>query len=209
MRLQRRNNWDEFSLGVVSNAITWLQSAPPGAITLLTAILGALVALLVVLLTQWILGRRARTEILTSKLEELYLLLNQASSENVDRYEKLVVHLYRVPGDTKSLPLDRSTYSLDLHKKIIMYVQLYFPPLKRAHVRMFQSNSAITHILYRAGTGEEPTESEIHAAFGSYGDCLRNMEDEIIQNRAILVKDTLLPRRYKISDIHVPMPAQP
>ena len=192
----------------MNSAITWLQSAPPGAITLFTAIVGALVALLVVVLTQWILGRRARTELLTSKLEELYLLLNQASSENVDRYEKLVVHLYRAPDETKSLPPDRSTYSLDLHKKIIMYVQLYFPPLKRAHVRMFQSNSSITDILYRAGTGGKPTESEIHAAFGSYGDCLRNVEDEIIQNRAILVKDAVLPHRYKVSDIHVPMPAQ-
>ncbi|BAU47837.1 hypothetical protein SVA_1262 [Sulfurifustis variabilis] len=192
----------------MNSAITWLQSAPPGAITLLTAIIGALVAVLVVVLTQWILGRRARTELLTSKLEELYLLLNQASSENVDRYEKLVVHLYRAPEETKPLPLDRSTYSLDLHKKIIMYVQLYFPHLKPTHVRMFQSNSAITDILYRAGTGEKPTESEIHAAFGSYGDYLRNMEDEIIQNRAILVKDAVLPRRYKVSDIHVPMPAQ-
>lgn len=190
------------------NLLTWLQSAPSGAITLLTAIIGALVALIVVVLTQWILGRRARTELLTSKLEELYLLLNQASSENVDRYEMLVVHLYRAPDEAKPLVLDRSTYSLDLHKKIIMYVQLYFPGLKPAHVRMFQSNRAITDILYRAGGGERPTESEIHAAFGSYGDCLRNMEDEIIQNRAILVKDAVLPRRYKISDIHVPLPTQ-
>jgi hypothetical protein len=192
----------------MSSAIAWLQSAPPGGITLLAAIIGALVAVLVAGLTQWILGRRARTELLTSKLEELYLLLNQASSENVDRYEKLVVHLYRAPSETKPLPLDRSTYSLDLHKKIIMYVQLYFPRLKSAHIRMFQSNSAITDILYRAGAGEKPTETEIHAAFGSYGDCLRNMEDEIIQNRAILVNDAVLPRRYRVSDIHVPMPAQ-
>ena len=192
----------------MSSAIAWLQSAPPGAITLLVAIIGALVAVLVTFFTQWILGRRARTELLTSKLEELYLLINQASSENVDRYEQLVVHLDRAPSETKSLPLDRSTYSLDLHKKIVMYVQLYFSHLRPAHIRVFRSNSAITHILYRAGTGEKPTEAEIHSAFASYGDCLRNMEDEIMQNRAILVKDAVLPRRYRVSDIQVPMPAQ-
>lgn len=192
----------------MDHAIAWLQSAPPGAIALLTAIVGALVAIFVVVLTQWMLGRRARTELLTSKLEELYLLLNQASSENVGRYEKLVVHLYRAPSETKPLPLDRSTYSLDLHKKIVMYVQLYFPRLRPAHIRMFRSNSAITDILYRASAGEKPQQAEIHIAFGSYGDCLRNMEDEIIQNQAILVKDAVLPRRYRVSDIHVPMPAQ-
>ena len=186
--------------------IDWLQSAPSGAISVLTAIIGALVALLVVVLTQWILGRRARTELLTSKLEELYLLLNQTSSENVERYERLIVHLYRVNKETTPLPLDRSTYSLDLHKKIIMYVQLYFPHLKPAHIRMFQSNHAVSNLLHSAASGEHPTEDEIRSAFGDYGDCLRNMEDEIIQNRAILVRDTMWPRHYKASNIHVPMP---
>jgi uncharacterized membrane protein YfbV (UPF0208 family) len=62
---------------------SWLIAAPQGAIALLTAVSTAMVAILVVFLTQWILGRRARTELLTNKLEELYLALNEVSTHSV------------------------------------------------------------------------------------------------------------------------------
>lgn len=189
----------------MNGALAWLQAAPAGALTLITGIIGAIVAIVVAILTQWILGRRARTELLTTKLEELYLLLNQIASENVGRYEKLVVHLYRV-GQSSPLPIDRSAYSLDAHKKIIMYVELYFPRLRPAHVRMFHANSEVTQLLHRASTGERPSEEEIREAFGSYSECLRNMEDEVIQNRATLVRDIYVPRRHKVSSLHSPPP---
>ena len=67
---------------------TWLSTAPQGAIAIATATLAAIVAFLVALLTQWILGRRARTDLLTKKLEELYLALNEVSS----------VVIYRIAG---------------------------------------------------------------------------------------------------------------
>ena len=65
----------------------WLAAAPQGAIAILTAGMAALVAVLVTALTQWILGRRARTEFLTRKLEELYLALNEISAHSVKRVE--------------------------------------------------------------------------------------------------------------------------
>lgn len=62
--------------------------SPQDAIAILTAVLAAIVAVLVTVLTQWILGRRARTELLTKKLEELYLALNEISAHSDKRVEE-------------------------------------------------------------------------------------------------------------------------
>src|SRR5262245_61703132 len=72
----------------MADFIAWLSAAPNGAVAMLTAVLAAVIALFVALLTQWALGRRARTELLTRKLEELYLTLNEVSAHNVMRIEE-------------------------------------------------------------------------------------------------------------------------
>lgn len=72
----------------MSAFVAWLAAAPQGAIAILTAVLAAGVAVLVAALTQWVLGRRAQTELLTKKLEELYLSLNEISAHNLKRVEE-------------------------------------------------------------------------------------------------------------------------
>ena len=59
----------------------WLQLAPPNAIPLISALVAAAVAISVAVLTQWILERRGRTDFLTRKLEEVYLLIVQLQEE--------------------------------------------------------------------------------------------------------------------------------
>ena len=124
--------------------ISWLTAAPQGAIAILTATLTAAVAFLVAALTQWILGLRARTELLTKKLEELYLALNEVSAHSVKRVEEatplISASIFNKPAITGG-SVERQ--GLDLHKKIVMLVPLYFPQLSAAHQEVFLCNSNV------------------------------------------------------------------
>jgi hypothetical protein len=87
----------------------------------LTAVLAVIVAVLVKVLTQWILGRRARTELLTKKLEEIYLALNEISAHSVKRVEEALslasassFNKPKITGES----IERQ--GLDLHKKVVI-----------------------------------------------------------------------------------------
>ncbi|MGB9991014.1 hypothetical protein [Pseudoduganella rhizocola] len=177
--------------------ITWLAAAPQGAIAILTAVLAAAVAVAVVFLTQWILGRRARTELLTKKLEELYLALNEVATHNVQRVEQALPLVSATPF-TKPTITGSSTerQGLDLHKKIVMLVRLYFPKISKAHQEVFRRNSAINSLIFDAENGPSLSEERLFFLSGAYRDAVVAMEEEIIRNRRTLVYDYILPTRY-------------
>jgi hypothetical protein len=130
---------------------TWLAAAPQGAVAILTAFLAAFVAIVVAVLTQWILGRRTRTELLTKKLEELYLALNEVSAHNVKRLEEALPLANATPFSKPKITggsVERQ--GLDLHKKIVMLVRLYFPHLSNAHQEVFRRNSAVNVLIHEA-----------------------------------------------------------
>ncbi|KQP12064.1 hypothetical protein [Pseudorhodoferax sp. Leaf265] len=185
--------------------LAWFHSAPAGLVSLLTAFMAAFVALAVVVLTQWILNRRQRAELLAKKLEEIYVLLNQAASDNIQRYQAIFAKL-RNGAETSPAGLEPSAYHLDLHKKIVMYVRLYFPLLGPAHQHMFRCNNRISWIVHRLASGEQVEQKDVLEAFGAYGDSLRNLEQEIIDNKSLLVGDRAWPRRYKVANNHTPVP---
>ena len=176
---------------------------------MLTAALAAVVALLVVVLTQWILGRRARTELLTKKLEELYLALNEVSAHSVKRVEEALPLASATPFNKPKITggsVERQ--GLDLHKKIVMLVRLYFPRLSATHQVVFRCNSEVNVLIYEAETGPPLTEERLFALSGKYRDAVVAMEEELIQNRRVLVKDHLLPRPYRCVAIrHTAVPS--
>ncbi|MCA9233238.1 MAG: hypothetical protein H6716_29790 [Polyangiaceae bacterium] len=182
----------------MSPFLNWLGTAPQGAVAILTAMLAALVAVIVALLTQWILGRRARTDFLTRKLEELYLALNEVSAHNVKRAEEVLpyaatgMHHLQKPGGSS---VERQ--ALDLHKRIVMLVRLYFPKLSSTHQRVFRRNSRVHDLIHRIESGMPSSEEELVRLSGSYGEALAAMEQEIIANRLLLTKDGLFQRRYR------------
>ncbi len=63
----------------------WLKNNSSSATSITTAIISASVAIVVLVAGQWLLSRRSRKEFLTSKLEELYILLNDIGECNVER----------------------------------------------------------------------------------------------------------------------------
>lgn len=187
--------------------LSWLAAAPHGAIAIVTAVFAAVVALLVALLTQWILGRRARTELLTKKLEELYLALNEVSAHNVKRVEEALPLTLATPFSKPKISggsVER--LGLDLNKKIVMLVRLYFPQLSTAHQEVFRFNSEVNMLIYEAETGPPLSEDKFIALCVVYRDAVVAMEEEMIKNRRVLVKDFLLPRRYSRETIK---PTQP
>ena len=146
----------------MSAFVSWLTAAPQGAIAILTAALASLVALSVAVLTQWVLGRRARTELLTKKLEELYLVLNEVSAHNLKRVEEALPLAIATPFNRPKITggsVERQ--GLDLHKKIVMLVRLYFPKLAIAHQDVFRCNRDVNMLIYEAETGPPLLDSRL------------------------------------------------
>jgi hypothetical protein len=182
----------------MSDFVSWLAAAPQGAVAAITAALAAIVALLVAALTQWVLGRRARTELLTKKLEELYLALNELSTHSVRRVEEALPLASATPFNRPKIAggsVERQ--GLDLHKKIVMLVRLYFPRLSAAHQAVFRCNSKVNMLIYEAETGPRLDQEKLFAVSGEYRDAGVAMEEELIRNRRVLVKDHVLWVPYR------------
>jgi hypothetical protein len=191
----------------MSSFAAWLVDTPQSAVAVVTAILAAGIALLVAVLTQWILGRRARTELLTKKLEELYLALNEVAAHNVKRVEEALPLASALPFTEPKLPgssVERHAH--DLHKRIVMLVRLYFPKLSEAHQAVFRHNSTVNMLIYEAETGAPLSEERLLVLSGAYRDAVVAMEQELIQNRRVLVRDHLFPVRYKREAIRTTLP---
>ena len=192
----------------MSDFASWITAAPQGAIVFLTTTVAALGAIFVAVLTQWVLGRRARTELLTKKLEELYLVLNDISAHNVNRVEQALPLASATPfNKPKITGSSVERQGLDLHKKIVMLVRLYFPKLAKSHQAVFKSNSAVNKLIYDAESGPPMSDALLLALSGAYSDAFVAMEEEIIENRRVLVNDYILPVRFKEARIrHTPPP---
>ncbi|MCX5869558.1 MAG: hypothetical protein NTY00_02765 [Deltaproteobacteria bacterium] len=178
--------------------LSWLKNNPSGVTTLSTALISATVAIILLVLSQWVLSRRNRTEFLTKKLEELYLMIYQISEHNWERFE-LLVKLAR--GETKydesNAKETRRIYNLFSNKKIVMLIRLYFPKLASTHQAFSQVNSRIDNIIFDLNNSDKPMDSNVEVVLFEFEERLRSLEEEIIQNKDILVESNLLPRIYK------------
>jgi len=182
----------------MSSIFNWLKLAPDGTIPLFATAITACVTIFVVVITQWILSRRARSELLTKKLEELYLVLNESSVHNVSRIEAAIPLASATPF-TKENVSDSlvGIQGMDLQKKIIMYVRLYFPRLLPAYKLMYTANNEVNRIITDAESGPNLSEEKLRNTTAVYGDAIRDMEFEIVENRAMHVKEAIFSIRYK------------
>jgi hypothetical protein len=193
----------------------WLKTNPGATASLASALVAASVALIVFALTQFIVRRREQTRLLTSKLEELYLVLNQVAEDNA-KFCKLV--LLSVSGDKGAMQQTIATDDSEIYghrsaQRIIMYIRLYFPQLSRIHQLLFSAQSRLNILIFALHTQAPPSFEEVLAAGGYVGHFIRLMEQEIISNRDALLKDGYL-RRYKYTtqqqiDAEIPPPPDP
>jgi hypothetical protein len=136
---------------------------------------------------------------LTTKLEELYLLLNKVAEDNT-RFFKLSylsaegnAHARQEIGSTDELDL----YGHRIAKRIIMYIRLYFPRLSGIHQLLFAAQRDLNQLIFQIHSTTPPRPADIVSASGRVGHFLRLMEEEIIRNRDHLLGDRFLPKRYK------------
>lgn len=196
----------------MEGSAAWFFANPSAAASIASAVIAAAVALLVFTITQMITRKREATQLLLPKLEQLYLLLNDLSEQNA-RMSKL--YYLAVEGDAEARRKlnetdDLVSYGLDRAKKIIMYIRLYFPNLSKIHQLLFAAEHQLNALRFEAGSANPPKQMDLLLAAGRVGHFLRLMEEEIIDNRDVLVKSNSFPRRYRsVSQEQINNPASP
>lgn len=85
--------------------------------------MSAFVALIVVLLNQWFLSRRARKEVYIKKIEELYLAIDEYEERTYEFLSLLYQHNQNFDETTIRKYFNQVSTSL---QKIEMYMQLHF-----------------------------------------------------------------------------------
>jgi len=179
--------------------LDWISGNPSVFASLASAVIAASVALLVFAVTQFLTHKRERTQFLTPKLEELFLLLNKVAEDNA-RFFKLIY--LSLEGNTVARQEIGSMDDLDLYghataKRIIMYIRLYFPRLSRIHQLLFAAQHDLNQLIFRLQSKTPPDLADVVNASGRIGHFLRLMEEEIIGNRDHLLGDHFLPKPYK------------
>jgi hypothetical protein len=159
----------------------------------MTGVLSACGALLIVFITQWIIARRARTEILTKKLEELFLLVNDASVENGNRYNAAqdLFRVNRADPSAERKDVVHLSRNLPLDHKINMYVQLYFPDVRETQREVAAINQDMVAVFHKLSDRSALEPREILAAFLDMNAALTAFRKELVDNRARLVREPL------------------
>jgi hypothetical protein len=169
----------------------------PTIITLSIALISAAVALLVAVISQWALSRRGKRELLTKKLEELYLVLNEAGSDCLNTYAE-VHKCFREPEYRASVHLySHYANSLALQAKMAMYVKFYFPRLSNTYHAIFQAHGRLSDLFGNLMSDVPPKIEEFNEAVTNYGKCLGVMEDEIVANKPLPIGSSRLLHKYR------------
>lgn len=170
---------------------------PLTIVTLSAALISAAVALIVAVISQWALSRRAKRELLTKKLEELYLVLNDAASDCVNTYAD-VHKCFRDPKYPASESFNsHQAYGRDLQAKMAMYVKFYFPRLSQTYLAIFEARARLGNLTNKLMSNPLPKMEEFDEAVTHYGKCLGVMEDEIVSNKPLLTGSYRLLHRYR------------
>jgi hypothetical protein len=163
-----------------------------------TALIAAAVALTVAVFTQLVLSRRETTKLLTQKLEDLYLCTVKWQKDSDDLKTQLEWFLREGKIYTDELrKLVEKQSSHESVEKITMYVELYFPPLRRFSRECWEANRTY-EVLFRKLQQEGKLELEdIRRAAMRVQLVLAKIRSEIPLNRECLTRSRLIAPRYK------------
>lgn len=147
------------------------------------ALISASVALIIFVLSQWIIHRRERSTLLLSKLEELYDLLLALGERNGKRFDHL---LHALPGIRQEPKLSfEETLASDLLEKIRLLVEFHFPQLKTDLEALFEANRECLGVL-------QPGQGEYSAAMKTAEEFVGRIEElktRILIQRKVLTKN--------------------
>ncbi|WP_281560926.1 hypothetical protein [Thalassomonas sp. RHCl1] len=103
---------------------------------LISALIGALVAIVAMSMNNWHQNRRQRQELLTAKLEVLYSLCLEFSRRNQKKYDLIIDYIIDERGTIQEL-FDMHSEIVKIHSKMKMIVNLYFPNLLKEHRKVW------------------------------------------------------------------------
>lgn len=157
-------------------------------VALISGILSATVALVVVLINQYFLQRRSKIEFLREKLEEFYLVLIDIDELSSQRYSDFLdANKYAAVVDWNS-----SKNSIDkLYEKVHMYSFLYFRQLIPVYEYTFHHKTSLNEITYRfinLEAGRKPQFEEVCKRFTDSRFALQNLTTLIAENQDALTK---------------------
>lgn len=184
---------------MMGNLLPQMLENVSAATSLISALIAAAVALVVLALSQSFSRRQQRIQFLQPKLEELYLLMNEVGERNTRLFKLLVASTH---GDLRAKQeLDSfdelAAYGHLTAKKMVMLVRLYFPKLSRIHQHLFAAERQLNQHMWELSTGDIPSLETLIEASGKVGHMLRLMEQEMVNNQDILLGAGSLLRRYR------------
>ena len=143
--------------------------------------------------TQLSSSKRNKTVILTQKLEELYLLIEKARFQLFERVEVL-----KNNPEKEAKNIDVNTlHSIDSVDRLSMYTYLYFPLLAKSCDRLKKANTEVNSLILKYLKGESISDTGRDVVV-NYINCINKINQEIIDNKPLLVKENILPKKYKI-----------
>lgn len=163
---------------------------------MIPALISAAVAFIVLATSQWIVHRRERTNTLTTKLEELYVLLLDVGERNGRRFENLFLPIEPLPAAASSAPLPfHETIIADLLERAEMLVEFYFPALRSDLDALHGANRVCVVILVAEPPYRPPL--EVNEAAVAFADRARSLRQRILLDRGVLTKALLAELRAK------------
>ena len=157
-------------------------------VALISAFISASVAFSVLAISQWIIHRRERSRLLLDKLEELYLLLLQLGTRNMERGETaMVAAMQKAPLPKWHFDSMEKMLMADLLEKLEMLIEFYFPPLLDNMPRLFDANRDCTPIILTSVGKITPYET-VNAKLRAVADELAVLKQRVLSERAELIK---------------------
>lgn len=153
---------------------------------MVSALISATVAFVILTLSQWVIHRRERTRLLLGKLEELYLLLLELAERNGRRFDQLSPMIDQAGSLPNPLSFDE-LLSADLLEQVQLLVRFYFPALGFDLDELYKANGESVQILV-AAPSDRPAPAEVTAIAMRFADRNALIRNRIISERQLLTK---------------------
>jgi hypothetical protein len=151
------------------------------------ALISAAVAFTILAISQWIIHRRETSALLLSKLEDLYFLLLEMGSRNMERFEPFLIAAAQ-GGAPNQWPLKLEKMLMaDLLERLELLVSFHFPQLKDSMQRLFDLNRDCTEVVV-LNPGKIWKRGEVTAKSEPFANEMAVLRRRIIAERSQLIK---------------------
>jgi len=164
---------------------------------LVPTIVSASVAVIFFSLTQILLRHYHRIDLLSAKYELIYFHLLKMSDQHTERCKTLRCNIKSGEIDQIQIP---EIYGLDDTEKLQMYIDMYFPCIKKEYLQWYGFNNEFLEKIHTLAQGGSFSINTLEYYLVNFGRSLQYLKRTIISNRKLLTHDYCIrkPRKEKI-----------